>query len=118
MKTILIADDSPSIRKLLELVLRSKGYQVLIAEEGRQALKIAFENDVDAIVADEEMPRLTGTEMFRILMADPEKRTIPRILISGLAVGTSQPAEKMVDVFIPKDTNLKTNIISALEKLA
>lgn len=117
MKTILIADDSPSIRKLLELVLRSKGYQVLIAEEGRQALKIAFENDLDAIVADEEMPRLNGGEIFRILMADPEKRSIPRIMISGLTVENGQPAKELADIFIPKDTNLKINIISALEKL-
>jgi len=117
MKTILIADDSASMRKLLETILKSEGYKVMIALDGREALKLAFDNDIDAIVADEEMPRLKGSEMFKILNTDPEKRGVPRILISGLTVRDDKPASELFDVFVSKNTDLKSELLAALDKL-
>jgi two-component system chemotaxis response regulator CheY len=116
MKTILIADDSASMRKLLETMLKGEGYSILAAEDGREALKIAFENDLQAIVADEQMPNLTGTELFKILNTDPEKRGIPRILISGLS-SADQPASELYDVFVSKNVDLKPQLLAALDKL-
>jgi two-component system chemotaxis response regulator CheY len=116
MKTILIADDSASMRKLLETILKGEGYSILAAEDGREALKIAFENDLQAIVADEQMPNLTGTELFKILNTDPEKRGIPRILISGLS-SAHQPASELYDVFVSKNVDLKPQLLAALDKL-
>src|SRR5688500_9338680 len=117
MKTILIADDSPSIRKLVETILTKSGYKVLVANDGREALKLAFENDIDAVVADEEMPKLTGTELFKILKADPEKKHIPRIMISGLTAYNDKPASEFANVFISKDTGLKSQLLAAIDKL-
>ena len=117
MKTILIADDSPSIRKLLETVLKAKGYRVLVAEDGRKALKLAFDNDIHAVIADQEMPNLSGGELFKILKTDPEKKAVPRIMISGLTGETDKPASEFADVFIPKNTDLKSQLLAALEKL-
>jgi OmpR family response regulator RpaB len=117
MKTILIADDSASIRKLVETILRTEGHNVLVAEDGREALKLAFEYEIDAIVADEDMPHLTGTELFKILNTDPEKRGIPRIMISGLTATGDKPAIELADMFIPKDTDLRTQLIEALDRL-
>lgn len=117
MKTILIADDSASMRKLLETILKGEGYKVMIALDGREALKLAFDNDIDAIVADEEMPRLKGSEMFKILNTDPEKRGVPRILISGLTASDDKPASELFDVFVSKNTDLKSELLAALDKL-
>lgn len=117
MKTILIADDSPSIRRLLETILKSKGYSVLIASDGREALKLAFDNDVDAIIADHEMPNLSGSELFRILKTDPEKQNIPRIMISGLTAENDKPVSEFADIFVSKNTDLKTHLLAALDKL-
>jgi CheY-like chemotaxis protein len=117
MKTILIADDSPSIRKLVETILKNKGHKVLVAEDGRQALKLAFENEIDAIVADQEMPLLTGSELFKILKTDPEKKDIPRIMISGLTAENDKPASLFADVFISKNTDLKSQLLAAIDKL-
>jgi diguanylate cyclase len=117
MKTILIADDSPSIRKLVESILRSEGHKVVAASDGREALKLAFENEFDAVIADEDMPNLTGTELFRILDTDPEKRGIPRIMISGLTVHDDKPASEIVDAFISKNTDLKAELLAALDRL-
>lgn len=117
MKTILIADDSASMRKLLETILKGEGYDVLPAENGREALKLAFDNDVSAIIADEQMPGLTGTELFKVLNTDPEKRSIPRIMISGHTGDDAQPAPELYDVFVSKNVDLKTQLLAALDKL-
>lgn len=117
MKTILVADESPSIRQILVNVLRSEGHKLLVASNGRDALKLAFDNDFDAIVADEEMPQLSGIELFKILNADPEKRDIPRIMLSGLTVRDDKPASEIADAFISKNTDLKTELLAALDRL-
>ena len=115
--TILIADDSASIRKLVDSILKSEGHKVLIAQDGREALKLAFEHAVDAIIADDDMPQLTGTELFRILDTDSEKRGIPRIMISGLIARGDEPAPEFIDAFISKDTDLKAQLLEALDRL-
>lgn len=117
MKTILIADDSASIRKLLETVLTSEGYRVLSAEDGREALKLAFEQEIDAIVADEEMPGLSGSGFFKILSTDPEKRSVPRIMISGVTTIENKSASELADVFIAKGADVKSQLLDALDKL-
>lgn len=117
MKTILIADDSASMRKLVETILQGEGYNVLIAEDGREALKLAFDNQIDAIIADEQMPSLTGTELFKILNTDPEKRSIPRVMISGLTAGDDKPASELYDAFVSKSVDLKSQLLAAIDKL-
>ena len=114
---ILIADDSASIRKLVDSILKSEGHEVLIAQDGREALKLVFENEVDAIIADDDMPQLTGTELFKILDTDPEKRGIPRIMISGLTARGDKPAPETIDAFVPKGTDLKSDLLEALDRL-
>ena len=117
MKTILIADDSPSIRRLLENTIKSAGYRVLTASDGREALKIAFENSIDAIIADEEMPNLTGSDLFKILKTDPEKKNIPLIMISGLTVENDKPVSELADVFLSKNADLKSQVLTTLERV-
>ncbi|MBL8125350.1 MAG: response regulator [Pyrinomonadaceae bacterium] len=117
MKTILIADDSPSIRRLLENTIKSAGYRVLTASDGREALKIAFENSIDAIIADEEMPNLTGSDLFKILKTDPEKKNIPLIMISGLTVENDKPVSELADVFLSKNADLRSQVLTTLERV-
>lgn len=117
MKTILIADDSPSIRRLLENTIKSAGYRVLTASDGREALKIAFENSIDAIIADEEMPNLTGSDLFKILKTDPEKKNIPLIMICGLTVENDKPVSELADVFLSKNADLRSQVLTTLERV-
>lgn len=117
MKTILIADDSVSMRKLLETILIGEGYSVIIADDGRQALKLAFDNDIQAIIADEQMPGLTGTELFKILNTDPEKRSIPRIMISGQGDKATDTSSALYDIFVSKNLDLKEQLLAAIDKL-
>ena len=59
---ILVADDSPEIRDLLVTLLEDEGYSVVGASDGQAALEMALERDVDLILLDVAMPRLTGAE--------------------------------------------------------
>lgn len=114
---MVVADDSPSIRKLLQTILDAKGCIVLCAADGKMALQLAFDNDVDAIVADHEMPHLSGGDLFKILNTDPEKKKVPRIMISGLTSEKDKPASEFANVFISKNADLKNELIAALEEL-
>lgn len=116
-KTVIVADDSPSIRKLVETILKANGCTVLRAADGRVALQLAFDNDVDAVIADHEMPHLSGGDLFKILSTDPEKKKIPRIMISGLTSEKDKPVSEFANVFVSKNTDLKKELIAALEKL-
>ncbi|MEE8168952.1 MAG: response regulator, partial [Phycisphaerae bacterium] len=58
-KTILVCDDEPHILHVVSMKLRNAGYDVLCAEDGREALALALEHRPDAIVTDYQMPELS-----------------------------------------------------------
>lgn len=62
---ILIADDEPGVRKILEQVLQEDGYQVMQAADGREALKLFEENPYPLVIADIVMPGLNGIELLQ-----------------------------------------------------
>jgi CheY-like chemotaxis protein len=61
MPVILVAEDSSDIRAVLTMLLEGAGYSVVGATDGQDALEIALERDIDLILLDIAMPRLTGT---------------------------------------------------------
>lgn len=117
-KIVLLAEDDASMRRLIEITLKQGGYSVLTAEDGLEALQIALENGIDAVVADAIMPNLTGYDLCRMLRDNPDKSGMPLIILSGLdRSDPDKPAEHLADLFLTKDTNLKENLLSALERL-
>jgi two-component system, OmpR family, response regulator MprA len=64
---LLVVDDEPSVRASLERALRLDGFEVALAEDGRQALELLAEVRVDAIVLDVSMPQVDGIEVCRRL---------------------------------------------------
>src|SRR5579862_30542 len=65
--TILIADDEPNIRRVLEAVFTKDGYTVLTAENGKRAVDTASKNSVDLLITDLIMPDMTGVELLRAI---------------------------------------------------
>ncbi len=59
-KTILIAEDSPSVRKFITLALKIKGYRVLSAQDGMEALEILPKEKIDLLITDLNMPNIDG----------------------------------------------------------
>jgi CheY-like chemotaxis protein len=81
---ILCVDDEPGILKFLEAVLVPKGYEVLKAENGEEALVKFKEQSIDLVISDVKMPKMNGFEMCRKIKEEEVFRNIPVILITGL----------------------------------
>src|SRR2546423_1983801 len=64
-RTILIADDEPNIRRVLEAMFTKDGYTVLMAENGKRAIDLAAANTIDLLISDLIMPDMTGVEVLR-----------------------------------------------------
>ena len=63
-KTILVADDDESLRRVIEYNLSNKGYSVFLASNGDEALNIFKENDIDIVVTDIKMENIDGIELL------------------------------------------------------
>ena len=80
---VLAADDDPLIRELIQFRLERSGYEVVTAEDGDEALRLARERHPDLVVLDVMMPGLNGYEVTRSLRADEETKRIPVILLTA-----------------------------------
>lgn len=63
MERILVADDEADIRQIMQSIIAKAGYEVIMAEDGVQALNLAREQKPDLIVLDFLMPGLNGLEV-------------------------------------------------------
>ncbi len=82
---ILVADDETDIRNILRRLLLSEGFCVCEAGNGIEALAVAEHCDIDLMLIDITMPRMTGTEAVRELRAKPRYATTPIMLMTGHA---------------------------------
>lgn len=83
MALILIADDSPTEVYVLKKILEKHNHQVLIAEDGEQAMELAQTKRPALILMDVVMPKLNGFQATRRLSKDPETSSIPVIIVSS-----------------------------------
>ena len=83
-RTILIVDDQPSDRVLLEDVLQAQGFATATAEDGEIALDRFAALQPDLVLLDAMMPRLTGYDVCRTLKGDPRSRLTPVVLVTSM----------------------------------
>ncbi len=82
-KRILVADDEPAVRQLLELVLRGQGYDVLLAQNGDQLVRMAQTYVPDLVLVDLMMPQMDGYEAIRQLRNDTRTAHLPTIILTA-----------------------------------
>src|SRR5574341_2008172 len=80
---ILVADDDPVIRAVLEEALVSFGHTVVVVGDGIAALAEARANPPDLVLLDQLMPGMDGLGVLAALQADPRLRPIPVVFITG-----------------------------------
>ena len=80
-KVILVADDSPSIRKFVSFSLTMQGYEVISACDGMEALEKLPNAKVDLVVTDLNMPNMDGFELIKAIRANPEYEELPIIIL-------------------------------------
>ena len=83
--TLLIVDDEPQVRKLLETLLQHEGYQTLTAGSGEEALQLVAQRPPDLILLDIMMPGMDGYEVASQLKGDETTAGIPIIMLSALS---------------------------------
>lgn len=83
MTKILVAEDDTDIRELIVLTLQFNGFGVVQAEDGQQAVDIAAAGDIDLILMDVRMPRMTGFQACEKLKTMESTKDIPVIFLSA-----------------------------------
>ena len=103
---ILVADDVPENVRLLEAVLVPRGYEVVSASDGLQALEVARSARPDLVLLDVVMPGLDGFEVCRQLRAREDTAMLPVIMLTA-SEGTekTKAIDAGADDFIPKPFN-------------
>jgi len=81
-KQILVVDDSASIRQMVEVTLKSKGYQVTTAQDGQQALDMCKSGRYDFVLTDQNMPRMDGLTLIRALRQLPAYARTPIVVLT------------------------------------
>ena len=82
MQSILAVDDSPSMRKMVAFTLSGAGYHVVEAVDGQDAYEKAQANNIDLVLADQNMPRLDGIGLTRLLRDHPKFKTTPILILT------------------------------------
>ena len=88
---ILVIDDESRMRKLVRDFLTKKGYEVLEASNGEEAMDIFYEDkEIDLLILDVMMPKISGFDVLDILRNTPETANVRIIMLTAL----SQPKDK------------------------
>jgi DNA-binding response OmpR family regulator len=88
---ILVIDDEPDVREMLERVISRGGYQALAAGSGLEGLMSAQREGPELILLDIMMHPMDGWETLRLLKLDPKTREIPVVIVSARA----EPKDKI-----------------------
>jgi PAS domain S-box-containing protein len=101
---VLVIDDDPAVRDLIERTLRKEGLQVLHAENGERGLELARKERPAAITLDVLMPGMDGWAVLAALKADDEISSIPVVMLTiiddrnlGFSLGASEFLSKPID---------------------
>jgi len=111
---LLVVEDIPDILHLLEATLKFKGYRVITARNGEEALEVLKQERPSLIITDILMPKMDGFNLVHRLRINPETRTIPVVFLSATyvapedkvfahSIGVNRFIEKPVDLvaFLP-----------------
>jgi len=115
-QTILVADDSITTRVLEQNILESVGYNVLVAEDGQEALDILEKDNVDLVVSDIQMPRVDGFELTEKLRESDRYKEMPVVLVTSLdsEEDRKRGLELGADAYIKKQSFDQKNLLDTI----
>jgi len=106
---ILLVEDNPRNMRLLEMTLRAKGYTLLEATDGGEALDMAVRKQPDLIIMDIQLPKVNGLDVTKKLRKTPEFKNTPIVAITAYAMkGDREKAiEAGCNAYLPKPINTR-----------
>jgi two-component system chemotaxis response regulator CheY len=95
-RSILVVDDSPTVRKFVSVSLEMQGFSVATASDGMDALEQLPRNRFDLVITDLNMPNMDGLELIRSLRENPEYKDLPVIILTSLSdQGTKEEGARL-----------------------
>jgi len=82
-KRILVVEDSPAYLQMMQQALESRGFTIVTAEDGEQALEQARRHQPDLILLDVVLPKKSGYQVCRQLKAEAAMKSIPIVMVSS-----------------------------------
>ena len=82
MRTILVVDDSTTIRQVISFCLQEAGYQVIESMDGKDALEKLEKSQVDLLLTDLYMPKMNGLELAKVVRASIKHKFIPILILT------------------------------------
>jgi CheY-like chemotaxis protein len=118
--TVLVADDSPTMRRIVSGVLTGAGFDVVLAQDGVEAVQAAFRTMPDVVVLDVQMPRVSGYVAARLLKDDWQTADLPVLFLTSLNAASDRywGARAGAERFLTKDfeaPELVDAVLSALD---
>jgi two-component system chemotaxis response regulator CheY len=108
-RSILVVDDSSTVRKFVSVSLDMQGFKVVTACDGMEALEKLPAQDIDLIITDLNMPNMDGFELIKALRDSSAYREIPVIILTSLSdqVSKDQGAKLGVHSYLVKPFSLE-----------
>jgi two-component system, cell cycle response regulator DivK len=103
-RRVLIVEDNKLDMRLLKDILERSGYETLHAEDGLEAINLAFASLPDLILMDIQLPEISGLEVTRRLKGDDRSRRIPIVAVTAFAMGwhEQEALDSGCDAYISK----------------
>ncbi|PWR01164.1 two-component system response regulator [Meridianimarinicoccus roseus] len=117
-KSVLIIDDSPSVRRMVSMTLEGAGYDVTQAEDGAQGLATAKSRRFDMVITDQNMPNMTGIEFIKAYRGDPSSSGVPILFLSTESEGSLKDEARAAGAlgWIPKPFE-QTKLLAVAKKV-
>lgn len=116
--TVLLADDSTTVRDMVSCFLRQEGYEVVCAKDGVEVVEKAMEELPDIIGLDLVMPRMNGYQSCRLLKNEPSTADIPVIILTSQEQASRQywGMQAGADAYVTKDADMSV-LATAIKQL-
>ena len=117
-RKVLVADDEPSIATALEFLLQRSGYDVCVARNGDEALRLIEQNVPDLVLLDVMMPLRSGYEVCRVLREREEWKHIKVVILTakGQATDAKKGLAVGADLYVTKPFSTR-DLVSEVNRL-
>ena len=99
---ILVIEDSPVVRRLIQVCLRAEAIEVVTREDGPTGLEAVTSESPDLVLLDIGLPGCDGWEVLRGIRSDPATRTVPVVVLTAHADAESRADEAGANAFLAK----------------
>ena len=118
-KKILIIEDELFLLEMYEMRLKTAGFEILTATEGKEGIHLAVEEKPDLIILDIVMPGISGYDVLKMMKKDPDIKDIPVLIFSNL--GQEEEIEKGkrlgADDYVVKTNVTPAQLVAKVEKM-